>query len=269
VNFWTLLEATKYSRMDEEDEDSIPPSWNNLSEVLRSISKYVRENTPGWFDEHVNLFREQTDGMFSVEYTEEEFAERLYEAIGFLGGNFRYRDSERFWNIRYFIQRYLTEQCLRLELKFIHRCMEKLTGNIVEGVVIDTMGIDGRKKSILASFHGRYHTIGVADLRAVSTDMSPLYSGGFRSTDSEAMNKIGKLLRDEPTLGRVMASKKHVYVDGLNVRKIVEDLGHLILYNVRKGIFPIYEICESVERSNHLKRKTRVLEGSKAMAKHF
>jgi len=52
------------------------------------------------------------------------------------------------------------------------------------------MGIDGRKKSILASYHGRYHTIGVADLRAVSTDMSPLYSGGFRSTDSEAMNIV-------------------------------------------------------------------------------
>jgi hypothetical protein len=29
--------------------------------------------------------------------------------------------------------------------------MEKLTGNTVEGVVVDTMGIDGRKKSILAS----------------------------------------------------------------------------------------------------------------------
>ena len=68
--------------------------------------------------------------------------------------------------------------------------LEKLTGNIVRGVIIDTMGIDGRKKSILASFHGRYHTIGVADLRAVSTDMSPLYSGGFRSTDSEAMNIV-------------------------------------------------------------------------------
>ncbi len=36
--------------------------------------------------------------------------------------------------------------------------MEKITGNIVEGVVIDTMGIDGRKKSILASYLGRYHT---------------------------------------------------------------------------------------------------------------
>jgi len=142
--------------------------------------------------------------------------------------------------------------------------MEKLTGNTIEGVVVDTMGINGRKKSILASYHGRYHTIDMADLRAVSTDMSPLYSGGFQSTDSEAMNKIGKLLREEPTLGRVMASKKHIYVDGLNVRKIAEDLGHLILYNVRKSIFPIQEICESVERSNHLKKKVRILEGCKA-----
>ena len=149
VNFSPLLEATKYSKMDKKDEDSIPLSWNNLSEVLHFVSKYVRENTPGWFDEHVNLFREQTDGVFSIEYTEEEFAGRLYEAIGFLGGNFRYRDSERFWNLHYFIQRYQTEECLRLELKFIHRCMEKLTGNIVRGVIIDTMGIDGRKKSIL------------------------------------------------------------------------------------------------------------------------
>jgi hypothetical protein len=318
--------------MDEEDEDNIPSSWNNFSEVLHFVSEYVRENMLDWFDEHVNLFREQTDGMFSIEYTEEKFAERLYAAIGFLGGNFRYRDSERFWNICYFIQRYLTEPCLRSELKIIHRCMEKLAGNTVEGVVVDTMGIDGRKKSILASYHGRYHTIGVADLRAVSTDMSSLYSGGFRSTDSEAMNivevmaevqkicgeqvkiytgdgyttsrisagmvflshgvvtagrilgnpkmnlgrgrikrlkgnipllnKISKLLRDEPTLGRVMASKKHI--DGLNVRKIVEDLGHLILYNVRKSIIPVYKICESVERSNHLKRKARILEGSKA-----
>ena len=109
VNLWSLLEATKYSKMDEED-DSIPPAWNNLSEVLHFISEYVRENTPGWFDEHVYLFREQTGGMFSIEYTEKKFAERLYKAIGFLGGNFRYRDSECFWNIRYFIQRYLTEE---------------------------------------------------------------------------------------------------------------------------------------------------------------
>jgi hypothetical protein len=81
VNFWPLLEATKYPKVDEEDEDSIPSSWNNLSEVLHFVSEYIPENTPGWFDEHLNLFREQTDGLSSLEYTEEEFAERFCEAV--------------------------------------------------------------------------------------------------------------------------------------------------------------------------------------------
>ena len=82
MNFWRVLEAVNCSKMEA---------------VLQFVSNYVRESTPGWFAEHVNLFREQTDGMFSIEYTEKEFAEM---AIGFLGGNFRYRDSERFWTIR-------------------------------------------------------------------------------------------------------------------------------------------------------------------------
>ncbi len=106
----------------EEIEDLTLPSWIDLSTVLKEISTYVRETTPGWFDEHIALFKQQTDGMFRMEYNEEEFAERLYEAIGFLGRNLRYRDSERFWNLRYFIQRYVTEATLRLEFKFIHRC---------------------------------------------------------------------------------------------------------------------------------------------------
>ncbi|CEG11141.1 hypothetical protein MSIBF_A1210001 [groundwater metagenome] len=42
-----------------------------------------------------------------MEYTEEEFADKLYAAIGFLGRNFRYRDSEEFWNLKYLVQRYL------------------------------------------------------------------------------------------------------------------------------------------------------------------
>lgn len=84
----------------------------------------------------------------------------LYEAIGFLGRNLRFRD-----------------------------CMDLLSGRNVEAVVIDTMGIEGRKKSILASYHGRYHTIGMADLRAVATDMCPIYSGDYRATDSEAIGK--------------------------------------------------------------------------------
>ncbi|WP_143311635.1 hypothetical protein, partial [Candidatus Methanoperedens nitratireducens] len=316
----------------EEIEDLTLPAWVDLSSVLMEVSKHVRENTPGWFDEHIALFKQQTDGMFNMEYTEDDFAERLYDAIGFLGRNLRYRDSERFWNLRYFIQRYATEAALRLEFKFIHRCMESLSGNKVEAVILDTIGIEGRKKSILATYHGRYHTIGMADLRAVSVDMLPVFSYGCRSTDTEAMNvvevmkevqeicngsvklysgnghttsrvaagmvylsfgvvaagrilhkstkplgkkrinrlrknisilnRIGKLLREEPTLGRIIASKKHVYVDGVNVRKLIEDTGYLILHNVGKIELPIDDLSQTVEKSNYLKRKARIVEGS-------
>ncbi len=315
----------------EEIEDLTLPAWVDLSCVLQEVSKFVRETTPGWFDEHIALFKQQTDGMFDMEYTEDEFAERLYEAIGFLGRNLRYRDSEKFWNLRYFIQRYVTDNSLRLEFKFIHRCMERLTGNKVEAIILDTIGIDGRKKSILAIYHGRYHTIGMADLRAVSVHMLPVFSCGCRSTDTEAMNvvevikevqeicngsvkiysgnghttsrvaagmvflsfgvvaagriihkptkplgkkriaklrknidllnRIGKLLREEPTLGRVIASRKHVYVEGVNVRKLVEDMGYLILYNVGKMELPIDDLSQTVEKSNYLKRKVRIVEG--------
>jgi hypothetical protein len=316
----------------EEIEDLTLPAWVDMSSVLKEVSMFVRETTPGWFDEHIALFKQQTDGMFDMEYTEEEFAERLYEAIGFLGRNLRYRDSEKFWNLRYFIQRYVTEAALRLEFRFIHRCMERLSGNKVEAVILDTIGIEGRKKSILATYHGRYHTIGMADLRAVSVDMLPVFSCGCRSTDTEAMNvvevikeaqeicnrsvkiysgnghttsrvaagmvflsfgvvaagrilhkptkplgkkkiarlrkninllnHIGKLLREEPTLGRVIASRKHIYVDGVNVRKLIEDMGYLILYTVGKLELPINDLSQTVEKSNYLKRKARIVEGS-------
>jgi hypothetical protein len=319
------------ANIHEEVENTAFPDWINLSDVLKEVSKYVRETTPGWFAEHKALFKQQTDSMFNLEYTEDEFAEKLYDAIGFLGRNLRYRDSEKFWNLRYFIQRYATEAALRLEFKFIHRCMERLSGNKVEAVILDTIGIEGRKKSILATYHGRYHTIGMADLRAVSVDMLPVFSFGCRSTDTEAMNivevikevqeicngsvkiysgnghttsrvaagmvflsfgvvaagriihkptkllgkkriaklrkninilnRIGKLVREEPTLGRVIASRKHVYVDGVNVRKLIEDIGYLILYNVGKLELPIDDLSQTVEKSNYLKRKARIVEG--------
>jgi hypothetical protein len=221
---------------------------------------------------------------------------------------------------------------LRLESKFIHRYIEKICTNKVEAIIIDTIGIEGRKKSILATYHGRYHTIGMADLRAISTDMFPVYSSGCRSTDTEAMNivevmkevqdicngsvkiysgnghttsrvaagmvflsygvvaagrilhrptiplgekriarlrnnigllnNLGKLLKEEPTLGRVIASRKHIYVDGINIRRLTEDLGYLILYNVGKKDIPVDDLSQTVEKSNYLKRKARIVEGS-------
>ncbi|MDP2846121.1 MAG: hypothetical protein Q8N79_08655 [Candidatus Methanoperedens sp.] len=317
----------------ESSDDEIPSSWTNLSDILNEVSSYVRSSIPGWFSEHQELFKMQTDNLFSMEYTEDEFAERLYNSIGFLGRNFRFRDSDIFMNLKYFIQRHVSDATLRLELKFIHKCFEQITNKKIEGVVIDTMGVDARIKSILSTYHGRYHTIGFSDLRAVAIDMTPVYSGVCRSTDSEAMNivevidevkdvcgdnvhiytgnghtttkisagmvylshgviaagrfnhehnknfgnrrlskleknivllnKVGKLLNQEPTLGRVIAMRKHIYVDGLNVRKMVEDIGSLILKNVSQTDIPIDEICDAVERSNHMKKKARIVEGSR------
>src|SRR3972149_8740011 len=317
----------------EASDDEVPSSWTNMSEILKEVSLYVRTVNTSWFSEHQQLFKIQTDDLFSMEYTEVDFAERLYNSIGFLGRNFRYRDSDNFMNLKYFIQRYISDATLRLELKFIHKAIDQITNRKIEGVVIDTMGVDARIKSILSSYHGRYHTIGFSDLRAVAIDMTPIFSGVCRSTDSEAMNiveiidevkeicgddvhiytgnghtttkvsagmaylshgviaagrfryelnkglgqrklsklkknivllnKVGKLLKTEPTLGRVISMKKHIYVDGLNVRKMVEDLGYLILKNVSRTGMPIDEICDAVERSNHLKKKARIVEGTR------
>ena len=77
------------------------------------------------------------------------------------------------------------------------------------------------------------------------------------------LNKIGKLLKDESELGRVLAMRKYVYVEKIDVRKMVEDLGFLILKNVSRMEFPIDNICNAVERSNNLKKKARIVEGSR------
>jgi|GEM_PF-1313360 len=50
-------------------------SFLRFSEVLREVSRHVREDTPDWFAQHDRLFRKQTDGVFYMEYNEEEFAE--------------------------------------------------------------------------------------------------------------------------------------------------------------------------------------------------
>src|SRR5659263_70071 len=174
----------------EASDDEMPTTWTDLSVILKEVSTYIRYSNTGWFREHQELFKKQTDGLFCIEYTEEEFAERLYDSIGFLGRNFRYRDSEEFFRLKYFIQRYISAATLKLEFKFFHQCLEQLSNKKIECIVLDTMGIDARIKSILSNYHGRYHTVGFADLRAVSIDMTPIFSGVCRSTDSEAMNIV-------------------------------------------------------------------------------
>jgi hypothetical protein len=67
------------------------------------------------------------------------------------------------------------------------------------------------------------------------------------------LNKVGKVLREEPTLGRAIAMKEFIFVDGVNVRKLIDDLGYLILLNISRISIPIHEVCNAVELSNYLK----------------
>jgi hypothetical protein len=107
----------------EASDDEVPSSWTNLSDILKEVSLYVRTVNSSWFYEHQQLFKMQTDDLFSMEYSEVDFAERLYNSIGFLGRNFRYRDSDDFMNLKYFIQRYISDATLQLELKFLHSAL--------------------------------------------------------------------------------------------------------------------------------------------------
>ena len=61
----------------EASDDEIPTTWNDLSDILNEVSIYIRNSNPTWFKEHQRLFKEQTDGLLLVEYTEEEFADRF------------------------------------------------------------------------------------------------------------------------------------------------------------------------------------------------
>jgi hypothetical protein len=49
------------------------------------------------------------------------------------------------------------------------RKLYQLTGEPVNLIVVDTMCIDARRRSIFPTLHGRYRTIGFSDPRAIPT----------------------------------------------------------------------------------------------------
>jgi hypothetical protein len=66
---------------------------------------------------------------------------------------------------------------------------EDLTEHKTPLIIIGSMGIDNRRKNLFAKIHGRYRTIGFADIRSVSQYLIPVFSSNCRSSDSEAMNR--------------------------------------------------------------------------------
>jgi hypothetical protein len=45
--------------------------------------------------------------------------------------------------------------------------------------------------------------------------------------------------------------KEFIFVAGVNVRKLIDDLGYLILLDISRMSIPIHEICNAVELSNY------------------
>jgi hypothetical protein len=315
---------------DEEEEtdhqsvDKIP-----FYQVQKQVSELVADHNPEWFQRHHEIFDKMTEKMFEMEHDESTFRTKLYEAIGFLGRNLRYSDSPSFQGLQYFIQRYLSDATLDLEFRHLWKVYEDLTGHKTPLIIIDSMGIDSRRKSLFARVHGRYYTIGFADIRAISPHLIPMFSSNCRSTDSEAMNiieiinhaksvlgeefkfctgnahtisrvaaglafadykvillgrnpnppekpgkiclanllknldlinKIGKLVREDSEFGKIICSREHIYVNGVNIRNLLRDIGKLVLWNSEQKGYDMDTVIQLVETSNRQKRVVRIVE---------
>ncbi len=319
-----------FSLDNEEDEtDHQPINKIPFYQVQNQVSELAADHNPAWFQSHLEIFDKMTERMFEMEHDELTFRTRLYEAIGFLGRNLRYSDSPSFQGLQYFIQRYLSDATLDLEFKHLWKLYEDLTGHKTPLIIIDSMGIDSRRKSLFAIVHGRYHTIGFADIRAVSPYLIPMFSSNCRSTNSEAMNiieivnhaksvlgegfkfctgnahtvsqvaaglafadykvillgrnpnppkkpgkvclagllknlglinKMGKLVREDSEFGKIIASREHIYVNGVNVRNLLRDLGKLVLWNSEQKGYDLDTLIQLVETSNRQKRVVQIVE---------
>jgi hypothetical protein len=61
----------------------------------------------------------------------------------------------------------LSDATIDLEFRHLCKVYKDLTGHKTPLIIIDSMGIDSRQKSLFAKIHGRYRTIEVADVRAI------------------------------------------------------------------------------------------------------
>jgi len=331
INLETNISDIAHVSSPDEGVDPEYQPHNKIpfQQVQNQVLGIVADHNPAWFQDHQEIFDKMTDSMFEMEYDELTFQTKLYEAIGFLGRNLRYSDSPSFYGLQYFIQRYLSDATLDLEFRHLWKLYKDLTGHKTPIIIIDSMGIDSRKKSLFAKIHGRYYTIGFIDVRAVSPFLIPMFSSNYRSTDSEAMNiieivnqaksvlgeefkfctgnghtvsriaaglafadhkvillgrnpnppkkpgkiclsrllkhldlinKVGKLVREESEFGRIIATREHIHINGVNVRSLLRDLGRLILWNSEKKGYDMDALIQLVETSNRQKRLVRIVE---------
>jgi hypothetical protein len=329
VDLAPLREVGKGPVAEEDEEEEVWTPREGYSELALEVHREVLARHPEWFEAHRRVLEEAWDGAFRMEYKESAFTERLLLAIGFLGRNCRVRDDPSFVSLRYFVRRYVTPATLDTELRFYHDILAEVVAHREEALLVDTLGVEGRRTHALSTYHPRYHTRGFADLRGVGSDLVPAYSLPCSATDTEAMhavemvararrvvgegirlyggnghtvsrvsagllfgafgvvsaghivheppplteregksllrhlgllNRVFLLLRQRPELGRLFSSRSHIYVEGVNVRRLVDRLGCLVIQAVTRAGHDWTTVQPYIESGNRLKRLVRIFE---------
>jgi len=65
----------------------------------------------------------------------------------------------------------------------------------------------------------------------------------------DVLNKVGKLVREDGTYGRLIESRKHVFVEGVIVCNLLRDTGKLVLWNEGQKNFQIDDCIQLYEYS--------------------
>ncbi len=76
----------------------------------------------------------------------------------------------------------------------------------------------------------------------------------------DLINKAGKLVREDSEFGRIITSREHIFANGVDVRKLLRDLGKLILWNNEQKGYDLDDLIQMVETSNRQKRVVRIVE---------
>jgi len=118
----------------------------------------------------------------------------------------------------------------------------------------EAFGFMGRKKSILTKIKPVELTKSMNEKIKANLGLS---------------NKVGKLLRRDGEYGTIIASKEHIYVNGMNIRALLDDFGSVILTKVIGENLRIYDLCNSIETSHRSKRVLRIIERGVARTKDY
>ena len=107
-----------------------------------------------------------------------------------------------------------------------------------------------------------FGTFGVISAGHVARAPEPPRPGQVRYLREHVgvLNRLFRLLRQRPELGRLFSSRTHIIVEGVNLRPLVESLGRLVIRRVKATGYNDRAVQPLIESSNHQKRVVRIVE---------